>query len=37
VGNSVAVFLELIAAVWLGEIELHLQALQPPSQKGGLL
>jgi AcrR family transcriptional regulator len=36
VGNSVTVFLELIAAVWLGEIELQLQPPEPPSYKGGL-
>jgi AcrR family transcriptional regulator len=32
VGASIPVFLELIAAVWLGEIELQLQAPEPSSQ-----
>jgi hypothetical protein len=37
-GGSVDVFLELIAALWLGEIELQLQprgSLSPSSQEGG--
>jgi len=37
-GGSVDVFLELIAALWLGEIELQLQppgTLSPSSQEGG--
>jgi len=37
-GGSVDVFLELIAAIWLGEIELQLQppgTLSPSSQEGG--
>jgi hypothetical protein len=37
-GGSVDVFLELIAALWLGEIELKLQppgTLSPSSQEGG--
>src|SRR5262249_51028402 len=37
-GGSVDVFLELIAAIWLGEIELQLQppgSLAPSSQEGG--
>lgn len=35
-GKSLSVYLELVAAIWLGEIELQLQAAEPPSQQGGL-
>ncbi len=37
-GNSASVFLEVVAAIWLGEIELKLQppgTLSPSSQEGG--
>ncbi|MDQ2903240.1 MAG: TetR/AcrR family transcriptional regulator [Chloroflexota bacterium] len=39
VGSSVDVFLELVAAIWLGEIELQLQPagnFSPSSEEGGL-
>jgi len=35
-GNSVPVFLELIAAIWLGEIDLQLQPPESSIQQGGL-
>lgn len=34
-GESIAVFLELIVGVWLGEIELELQPPEFPARKGG--